>query len=651
MTNPHHGWAAAVRRLILPLLFTLTLMLPLAVCLPVSAQTANPAPVPIDVQLAGQPTTAKAATSLMAPLQNIYGRSHISLNGRWHYIIDPYENGYYDYRHMPFDQSQTGKGGYYDDRQPKDKTDWVEYDFDRAPTMKVPGDWNSQAEKLQLYEGTVWLRQRFEADPKPGRHYVLSFGAVNYEAHVYLNGKKLGMHKGGFTPFQFDVTGKLSKGRNVVVVKADNKRYQDEIPTVNTDWWNYGGITRDVLLAELPSSYIADYKVQLKKGDAGRIEGFVQLGGDNQSQRVTLRIPEAGITATVQTDANGRAVIAIPAGKLDRWSPEHPKLYAVELSAGEDKVQDRIGFRTIETRGRDILLNGKSVFLRGVSIHDENPLIPGRLRGQGDMRMLLQWAKDMNCNYVRLAHYPHSEEMIRLADEMGLMVWAEVPVYWTISWNNPDTYANASTQLTDLVVRDKNRASVVIWSVGNETPISAPRNAFMGKLVDTARSLDDTRLVAAALEIHRKGNDITVEDPLAERIDLISFNEYAGWYWASNAEMLNYRFDIKQDKPVMITEFGADALGGYHADADTRWSEEYQDTLYKNQFRMLAGIPGLRGLVPWILVDFRSPRRQHPYFQDGWNRKGLISDDGKKKQAFWTMKQYYDEVQKRYRER
>ncbi|RYF04205.1 MAG: beta-glucuronidase, partial [Oxalobacteraceae bacterium] len=400
--------------------------------------------------------------------------------------------------------------------------------------------------------------------------------------------------------------------------------------------------------AELPASYIADYKVQLKKGDAGRIEGFVQLGGDSTSQRVTLRIPEAGIATTVQTDATGRAAIAIPAGKLERWSPEHPKLYAVELSAGEDKVQDRIGFRTIETRGRDILLNGTSVFLRGVSLHDENPLIPGRLRGQGDMRMLLQWAKDMNCNYVRLAHYPHSEEMIRLADEMGLMVWAEVPVYWTISWNNPDTYANAATQLTDLIARDKNRASVVIWSVGNETPISAPRNAFMGKLVSTARALDDTRLVAAALEIHRSGNAITVEDPLAERIDLISFNEYAGWYWASNAEMLNYRFDIKQDKPVMITEFGADALGGYHADADTRWSEEYQDTLYKNQFKMLAGIPGLRGLVPWILVDFRSPRRQHPTFQDGWNRKGLISDDGKKKQAFWTMKTYYDEVRKRY---
>jgi len=634
MANPFQGWAATLRRFALAL----------AACAAMSAQAAGPA----DVQLAGQPANAARASSLMAPVQNIAGRSHISLNGRWHYIIDPYENGYYDYRHMPFDASESGKGGYYDDRKPKDKTDWVEYDFDRAPTMKVPGDWNSQAEKLQLYEGTIWLRQTFEAAPRPGRHYVLSFGAVNYEAHVYLNGKKLGTHKGGFTPFQFDVSGKLNQGRNVVVVKADNTRHADEIPTVNTDWWNYGGITRDVLLAELPASYIADYKVQLAKGDARRIQGFVQLGGERTSQRVTVRIPEAGIQATLQTDSNGRAAIDLAAGKLALWSPEHPKLYAVEVSAGEDKVSDRIGFRTIVTRGQDILLNGKSVFLRGISIHDENPLIPGRLRGQGDMRMLLQWAKDMNCNYVRLAHYPHSEEMIRLADEMGLMVWAEVPVYWTISWNNPDTYANASTQLSDLIGRDKNRASVVIWSVGNETPISAPRNAFMGKLVATARGLDDTRLVAAALEIHRTGNTITVEDPLAEQIDLVSFNEYAGWYWASNAEMLNYRFDIKMDKPVMITEFGADALGGYHADADTRWSEEYQDTLYKNQFRMLDGIPGLRGLTPWILVDFRSPRRQHPYFQDGWNRKGLISDDGKKKQAFWTMKQHYDEVQKRY---
>ncbi|MGF2410732.1 glycoside hydrolase family 2 protein [Ferruginibacter sp.] len=582
-------------------------------------------------------------------IQNIYGRTHTSLNGRWNYIIDPYEMGYYDYRHMPFDQSASGKGGFYDDRKPKDKGEWVEYNFDLSPAMKIPGDWNSQAEKLQLYEGTIWLRQKFNADPKADKKYFLYFGAVNYEAHVYLNGKKLGTHKGGFTPFQFEVTGKLLKGENFVVVKADNKRFQDEIPTVNTDWWNYGGITRDVLLAEMPASYIEDYKVQLAKGNMNKMEGFVQLAGADKVQSIIINIPEAGIKQTVTTDATGRASFDFAIKKLNYWSPENPKLYAVEIAAASDKVTDKIGFRTIETKGQDILLNGKSIFLRGICMHDENPLIPGRLRGEGDMRMMLQWAKEMNCNYVRLAHYPHSETMVRLADEMGLLVWAEVPVYWTISWLNEATYQNAEKQLSDLMTRDKNRSSVIVWSIGNETPISEPRNIFMGKLAATARLLDNTRLVAAALEIHRKGNDVVVEDPLGEKLDLVSFNEYAGWYWSSTKDMLNYKFDIKFNKPVVITEFGADALGGYHADEETRWSEEYQDLLFKNQFTMLTAIPGLRGMTPWILVDFRSPRRQHPYFQDFWNRKGLISETGKKKKAFYTVKSFYDEMQLKYK--
>lgn len=583
-------------------------------------------------------------------LHNIYGRSHVLLDGRWNYIVDPYETGFYNYRRQPFDASPSGTGGFYDDRKPKDKGEAVEYSFDGSPTLAIPGDWNSQDAKLENYEGTVWMRQQFKAAPKQDKRYFIYFGAVNYEAHVYLNGRKLGSHKGGFTPFQFEVTGKLLNGQNTVIVKADNTRHQDDIPTVSTDWWNYGGITRDVLLAEVPASYIADYQIQLAKGDLNRIEGFVQLTGAQRTQDVVISIAEAGIKTTVHTDANGRAAISIPLkNKLRYWSPEDPKLYGVNIASATDQLNDRIGFRTIVTRGEDILLNGKSVFLRGVSLHDENPLIPGRLRGEGDMRMLLQWAKEMNCNYVRLAHYPHSEEMIRLADEMGIMVWAEVPVYWTISWEKPEVYANAQQQLTDLVTRDKNRASVVIWSIGNETPVSAPRNVFMGKLADVVRSLDRTRLVGAALEVHRKGNEITIEDPLADKLDLASFNEYAGWYWSNNRDMLNFRFNVKMNKPVIITEFGADALGGLHADADTRWSEEYQDLLYKNQFKMFEAIPGLRGLTPWVLVDFRSPRRPHPYYQDFWNRKGLLSETGKKKQAYYTMKSYYEQKQQQYK--
>lgn len=602
---------------------------------------------------AGAQQAAPAAAQEAAPaatLHNIYGRRHVLLDGRWNYIVDPYETGYYDYRRKPYDTSATGSGGFYDDRKPKDKGDVVEYDFDRSPTLAIPGDWNSQSAKLETYEGTLWMRQQFTAAPREGKHYFLYFGAVNYEAHVYLNGRKLGSHKGGFTPFQFEVTGKLNAGQNTVIVKADNTRHADDIPTVSTDWWNYGGITRDVLLAETPATYVADYKIQLAKGDLNRIEGYVQMAGAQRAQQVVVTIAEAGIRATVQTDANGRARIDIPlpGKKLRYWSPEDPKLYAVSIAGAGDQISDRIGFRSIVTRGQDILLNGKSIFMRGVSLHDENPLIPGRLRGQGDMRMLLQWAKDLNCNYVRLAHYPHSEEMIRLADEMGLLVWAEVPVYWTISWDNPDTYANANKQLTDLVLRDQNRASVIIWSIGNETPVSAPRNVFMGKLADTVRSLDNTRLVGAALEVHRKGAEVTVADPLADKLDLASFNEYAGWYWASNSDMLDYHFTIPYNKPVVITEFGGDALGGYHADADTRWSEEYQDQLYKNQFNMLNAIPGLRGMTPWVLVDFRSPRRAHPYYQDFWNRKGLLTETGKKKLAFDTLKAFYEQKQRDY---
>lgn len=583
-------------------------------------------------------------------IQNIQARKLQSLNGKWNYIVDPYENGFYDYRHEPFDQSASGTGGFYDDRLPKDKSELLEYDFDHSPAMNIPGDWNSQAEKLELYEGSVWLRRKFEAKPAGDKRYFVYFAAVNYEAHVYLNGKKLGIHKGGFTPFQFEVTGKLKDGANSIVLKVDNTRKQDEIPTINTDWWNYGGITRDVFLAELPKTYVADYKIQLPKAKENVIAGYVQLSDSTAGQKVTVTIAELKISTVLTTDAQGRAEVKIPYKNLILWSPENPKLYQVEVSTSTEKINDKIGFRRIETNGNNVLLNGKSIFLRGISLHDENPLLAGRLRGEGDMRMMLQWAKELNCNYVRLAHYPHNEEMIRLADEMGLLVWAEVPVYWTISWTNPATYANAKQQLTDLIVRDKNRASVIVWSIGNETPLSEPRHQFMGNLATTARSLDDTRLVAAALEVHREGNTIILNDPLGEKIDLVSFNEYAGWYWGGTPkEILRYNFNIKYNKPVVITEFGGDALAGFHADEDTRWSEEYQEALYRNQMILLGKIDGLRGMTPWILTDFRSPRRQHPIYQNFWNRKGLISETGKKKKAFYILKSFYDQMQLKYK--
>ena len=593
---------------------------------------------------------ARAQTSLV---QNAPARRVLSLNGRWNYIIDPYETGFYDYRRMPFDQSSSGKGGYYDNQKPStaQEPELIEYDFDHSASLMVPGDWNSQDAKLLYYEGTIWYKNSFHLMPTAGKRYFLYFGAINYEAHVYLNGKKLGMHQGGFTPIQFEVTGKLNpSGDNYVVVKADNTRHAEAVPTINTDWWNYGGITRDVFIAEAPETFIVDYKVQLAKDNLTQLAGYVQLDGAGKSgQSVTLNIAEAGIRQTLKTDGDGRATFGIPAKKLQLWSPLRPKLYAVSLTNGSETVQDNIGFRTIQTKGQDILLNGKSVFLRGISIHDENPLIPGRARGEGDLRMLLTWAKELGCNYVRLAHYPHNEIMLKLADEMGLLVWAEVPVYWTIAWQNPATYQNAEGQLSELISMGKNRASIVVWSVGNETPPGEARLKFMTSLVKHARALDDTRLIAAALELHRDGTQVTVDDDLGAELDLTSFNEYAGWYWSDKlSDVPKYSFNIKYNKPVVISEFGGDALAGYHGDANTRWSEEYQESLYQNQLQMLSKIAGLRGMTPWILADFRATRRQHPVYQNGFNRKGLISSTGVKKKAFFVLQDYYRQMAQKY---
>ncbi len=575
-------------------------------------------------------------------VQNIGGRERLSLNGDWNFIIDPYENGYYDYRYQPFDQSKSGKGGFYDNITQVGPGEKVEYNFDLEPVLQVPGDWNSQYEKLSLYEGTIWYRKIFKVETQTDKRYFLYFGAVNYEAHVYLNGKKLGSHQGGFTPFQFEVTGKLTSGENFVVVKVDNTRHKDAIPTVNTDWWNYGGITRDVDLVITPKNYISNYKVQLDPKNSNLIKGFIQLSDSAAGKMVKLSIPELNIQKEFKTDAEGKAEIQIPVKKINYWSPDNPHLYAVSLQSENDNVEDKIGFRTISTDHKQILLNGKPVFLKGISVHDENPLIPGRLRSEGDIRMILTWAKELGCNYIRLAHYTHNEKMLRLADEMGLMVWAEVPVYWTISWENQDTYNNAANQLTTGIDRDKNRASVIIWSIGNETPVTEPRNVFMGKLAALARESDDTRLIAAALEVKMDGYDISVDDPLGEKIDLASFNEYGGWYWGGNPSNLSkYHWHIKYDKPVVISEFGAGALAGYHGSDSTLWSEEYQANVYKNQIKMLEQIDGFSGMTPWILCDFRSPRRQHPYFQNFWNRKGLISSDGVKKQAFYVLQDYY----------
>ncbi len=435
---------------------------------------------------------------------------------------------------------------------------------------------------------------------------------------------------------------------NYLVVKVDNKRYKEAIPTINTDWWNYGGITRDVKLIEEPKTFIQDYKVQLKKGASKIISGYVKLNNGFANEEVTISVPELKINKSFITDEKGTIQFEINTKNISYWSPESPKLYDVFIKTTQQSLKDEIGFRTIETVGPDILLNGKSIFLRGISIHEENAMRGARAYNDADALVALNWAKELGCNYVRLAHYPHNEHIVKLADKMGMMVWEEIPVYWTVDFANEKTLNNAKNQLGEAITRDKNRAAIIIWSMANETPPSDVRNTFLKNLINHSKSLDDTRLLSAALEKHYKDGFNIVDDEIGNYLDIVAFNQYTGWYGGSLEDAPNAKWNIKFNKPVVVSEFGGGALQGLHGTKNERWTEEYQEYLYEQNLKMIEKIPNIRGTSPWILNDFRSPKRVLPGIQDGWNRKGLISNHGIKKKAFFTMQNFYKKIELQY---
>jgi beta-glucuronidase len=287
------------------------------------------------------------------------------------------------------------------------------------------------------------------------------------------------------------------------------------------------------------------------------------------------------------------------------------------------------------------------VFLQGICIHAEAPYRGGRAYSDKDAETLLGWAKELGVNYVRLAHYPHDETMLRAADRMGILVWSENPVYWAVQFEKPEVYAKAEQQLDEEIGAYRNHAAIVLWSMANETPTTDARTKFLSALAAKARELDPSRLITAALLVHTQeqgGRSVkVVDDPLGAALDVIGTNEYIGWYEGKPELADRTDWKIAYDKPLIMSEFGGGAKAGLHGKPDERWTEEYQAEVYRHQFPMLNRIPQLRGITPWILMDFRSPLRMLPGIQDEFNRKGLISDQGQKKQAFFILQKAYTE--------
>jgi beta-glucuronidase len=568
-------------------------------------------------------------------MMNVTARHITSLNGKWQAIVDPFESGKW---------KQIWK-----DRKPEEKTDFVEYSFNGSPLLNVPGDFNSQMPELSYYEGTVWYKKTFPYSLQQNKRLFIYFGAVNYIADVYLNGYPIGSHEGGFTPFQFEITDKLIQGDNSLIVMVNNKRHADGLPGNGYDWFNYGGITRDVMLIETADAYIKDYAIGLRKNSVSEISGWVKMDGLHPSQWIEVRIPELNIVYKTRSDEKGFAEIKINA-IMKLWSPDSPSLYKVTVLSQTDTVTDEIGFRQISVRGSRILLNGKPVFLKGVNIHEEIPQRSARAWSESDALVLLSWARELGCNMVRLIHYPHNENMVKLAEKMGMMVWEELPVYQGIKFTSPGIGQKMDLMLNEMIARDRNRCGVIIWSISNETNPSAPnRNEALIKLSQQCRQLDSTRLITSSMSSqHYENNTFELMDPLYPYFDIMAINEYVGWYipWQGKPGNTKWNLNIR-DKPVFVSEFGGEALFGNTTgspDEAFSWREEYQEQIYKDQVELFGTIPNLCGVCPWILVDYRSPVRMHPVYQQGWNRKGLLSEGGEKKKAWFIMNKYFEEM-------
>lgn len=568
-------------------------------------------------------------------IANVYSRNVQSLNGKWDAIIDLYDQG--------------RKNKIYLNKKPEGKTDFYEYAFENGLRLNVPSDWNSQLPELKYYEGTVWYARRFDVAKGLGERLFLYFGAVSYRCRIYLNGQEVGRHEGGFTPFQIEVTDAVKASGNFLVVEANNTRTRDAMPAMAFDWWNYGGITRDVFLVKTPAVFIEDYFVRLNKYNKDQIEARVQLSETVANKNIELSIPELNIKQRLTTDQNGIAELSFKVKNLERWSPASPRLYKVIISSEADQVEESIGFRNLYVKGEDVYLNDQPIFLKATSFHEEIPQRQGRAFSEADAMMLLSEAKALGCNMIRLAHYPQNEHTVRLAEKMGFLLWEEIPVWQGIDFENKETRLKAGNMIREMVTRDKNRCALAFWGVANETQPSAARNDFLNYLVQTCKSIDTSRLITAAFDLVRfdkTKQQFVMNDSFIKELDVVAVNKYMGWYHQWPVSPDKAIWNVAKGQPLIISEFGGEALLGQtgHADVVSSWSEDYQATLYRDNLAMFKNIPNLRGTAPWILFDFRSPFRFHPANQDGWNRKGLVSDQGLRKKAWYLMKAYYDSI-------
>ena len=374
----------------------------------------------------------------------------------------------------------------------------IEYNFETASKIQIPGAWNALDERLFFYRGPVWLYKKFNYSPKKEALTHLYIEGSNFTTKIFLNGSIVGEFEGGYVPFNFNISKYLKEGENILLVQTDNTLNESSVPTQKTDWWPWGGIVGDVYVVETPKQFIQNAYLQLNPDDFSEALFKLEMNDESSGHKIKLEIPELQFKAEYKTNSFGAISENIKINP-QLWSPLSPKLYEVTISSNAETISDKIGFRSIKTKGQKIYLNNREIQFKGIAMHSEPIGIPGPAFSKAHFQKLLLTAKDLNINFIRAAHYPYTRHLAKVADQLGLMLWEEVPVYWNIDWDNSNTFNIAKNQITRLVQRDQNRASVVVWSVANETPLSSSRMKFLNGLLAEIELNDSSRLSTAAL--------------------------------------------------------------------------------------------------------------------------------------------------------
>ena len=516
--------------------------------------------------------------------------------------------------------------------------------------VTVPSVWNTELSMLE-YEGKVWYEKSFYTD---GGTLRFNFGAVMTYAKVYLDGELLGDHYGGFCRFGFIKRG-VAKGAHTLTVMADNSFDKKSIPQTMVDWYHYGGITRSVSLESLQGIVTLSAKFDYElSGDSANASVTVELYNADEreiSDTVSVFLDGDMIASTEVTLAAGEyreiKLCGIKLSNIRRWSPESPNLYGLIVATSTDDLYDRVGFREIAVDGKDILLNGEKIKIRGINRHEEHPDFGMALPTQIMLRDL-EIIEGANCNAIRGSHYPNAKEFLDLLDERGILFWSEIPIWGhgfvPAQLADPVVIERGLNMHKEMVKEYYNHPSIILWGMHNEIDSNTEEGKSISRIYyEFLKENGGNRLVTYASD--RKDNDISME-----YCDVISLNHYIGWYdapfkdWDEYIDTMEKHFEEHGlNKPVIMGEFGAAAIYGHHTFDNLKWTEEYQAKLLEDSIALFFK-RGFAGTFVWQYSDIRTAKDMGLNRARSFNNKGIVNEYRRPKLAYGAVKGAYKKI-------